>query len=491
MYLNQFFIEGLGHASYLIGADRTGEAAVIDPRRDSQIYVDEARARGLRIRLVLETHVHNDFVSGARALAERVGADHVAPAEAGLRFPYHAAADGGTFHLGELTLRALFTPGHTPEHVAYTVTDTDRADVPVLLFSGGDLLVGSVGRPDLLGMELGGTLAPLLYDSLHEKLLTLDDYVEVLPTHGAGSLCGKAIGTKRTTTIGYERRFNAALQQPTKDAFVAFVLANNPGIPAYYRRMRPTNQAGLPAWQLPDLARYRPDEARHALDRGAMAVDLRPGAAFGAGHIPGALNVPLEDSFVTWAGWLLPSDTPLVLVLEHDDQWEDAVTRLARIGFDNVTAMVVGGFGTWVEAGLPVAQIAQRSVRALHDDLVGHIGVQVVDVRTDSEWSEGHIAGAQHVMLGALPEPERLATVDRGRPVAVICGGGYRSAIAASLLQRRGFERVVNILGGMTAWQAAGLPITTEEERSYGLGDHATEQLRLRYEGGRALRRRG
>jgi hydroxyacylglutathione hydrolase len=455
MHLKQFFVEGLGHASYLIGSDRTGEAAVVDPQRDVDAYIQEAGRLGLRIRYVLETHNHNDFLSGARTLAQRSGAVHVASAEAGLAFPYRGVREGDEIRLGELRITVLFTPGHTPEHVTYVVIDTARAEQPVLAFTGGDLLVGSVGRPDLLGRELGEKLAPLLYDSLHEKILKLADYVEVLPTHGAGSLCGKSIGNKLTSTIGYERRFNEALQIEDRDEFVRSILSGNPGIPTYYRRMRPANQEGVPGWSVPGRRPLSAEEVRHMAGHGALVLDTRHHAAFGEAHVLGSVNIELQPSFATWAGWLLDPETSIVLVLESDDLWDEVVTSLARVGYERVAGYLRGGVQAWIGASLPVAQIPQRSVHELRDQLPSG-SRQLIDVRMDSEREDGHIAGATHLRLDQLLEALPGLSVDG--PVAIICGSGFRSSIATSLLARHGFRDVVNIAGGMEAWDAAGYP---------------------------------
>src|SRR5581483_4245600 len=318
MYFEQFFVEGLGHASYLIASDQTKEAVVIDPRRDIQVYVEAAQRQGFEIRYVLETHNHNDFVSGAHQLAASIGAEHVASAAADLQFVYRPVRDGDELQVGELRIHVLETPGHTPEHVSYVVIATSRADEPFLVFSGGDLLVGAVGRPDLLGRELGEQLAPRLYDSLHDKLLRLADHVVVMPTHGGGSLCGRGIAGTRFTTIGYERRFNQALQHPSKEAFVNAVLAGNPGIPTYYARMRPTNQRGPAPLRLPEPRPQPPHEVQHLAGHGALVLDTRPNVAFGGAHVPGAVNVPLGATFATWVGWLLPADVPLLLVLDRE-----------------------------------------------------------------------------------------------------------------------------------------------------------------------------
>nr|MBA2446776.1 MBL fold metallo-hydrolase [Chloroflexota bacterium] len=432
MYLQQFFVEGLGHASYVIGSDRTREAAVVDPRRDIAVYGEAAQQAGLAIRYVLETHVHNDFLSGAKALAERFRAEHVASAEAGLRFSHRGVREGDELQLGELRIRVLFTPGHTPEHVSYVVIDTSRADAPVLAFTGGDLLVGSVGRTDLLGKELGAKLAPQLYDSLFGKLLRLEDYVEVLPTHGAGSLCGKAISSKRTSTIGYERRFNPALQHTEKDDFVRFVLDGNPNIPAYYARMRPGNQAGPDGFEAPAPCALSVPDVQHALGHGAAVLDTRSPGAFCSGHIPGAYNVGRSPMLATWVGSLIPPDVSLVLVLERESDWNEVVTALGRVGYDRVLCYLKGGMSAWQEAGLALARVDEIDAAGLDRRRRTDRDLQILDVRQQSEWEEGHIPGARHIPLHELPK--RVGELDSRRPTAVICGSGYRSSIAGAVL---------------------------------------------------------
>jgi len=478
MHLTQFFVDGLGHASYLISSDETQEAAIVDPGRNLAVYFEAARQRDVRIRYVLETHVHNDFLSGARQLAAATGAEHVASAEAHLHFPYHPVRDGDALRLGELWIKVLFTPGHTPEHVSYVVIDTARAEVPVLAFTGGDLLVGSVGRPDLLGKEVGEKLAPLLYDSLHGKIMQLDDYVEVLPTHGVGSFCGRGISGKRTTTIGYERRFNPALQKKTKREFIDYVLSDNPGIPTYYRRMRPTNLAGPGPWQVPPPRPLPPSEVEHLAGHGAVVVDTRPCTAFGGAHLPRALNIGLGAMFATWVGWIVPADVPLLLVLTEDTQWDDVLTRLGRIGYENVLGYLQFGIDSWIESNRPIFHLPQWSVEELRQRLTGD-HLQLLDVRLEDEWQAGHIDGAAHIPLGDLPR--RVGELDKRLTTAVICGTGYRSSIGTSILEQNGFKDVVNTLGGMTAWYAATYPTT---RAGTIVDEHAVaEQVRVQDEG--------
>ena len=454
MYVQQFFVEGLGHASYLIGSDSTQEAAIVDPRRDVGVYLEAAAQAGLRIRYVLETHVHNDFLSGAKAIAAQLGAEHIASAEAGLTFPHHGVREGDQLQLGELRITVLFTPGHTPEHVSYVVADTSRTEEPVLIFTGGDLLVGSVGRPDLLGRALGEKLAPQLYDSLFGKILKLEDYVEVLPTHGAGSLCGRAISSKRTTTIGYERRFNVFLQKNDRQQFVDFVLDGNPYVPTYYKQMRPGNLGGADAFSVPGPRPLAIGEVQHALGHGAIVLDTRSAAAFGAGHLPGSYNVGLGPMLATWVGSLLPGDLPMILVLERDQDWTEAVTALGRIGFEQVMGYLAGGVGAWQQAGLPVGRVEQIDVQEL-DRRRARPDVQIVDVRMPGEWDGGVIPEALPISLVDLSS--RLDEIDRDRPTVVVCSTGYRSGIASAILARHGVRQIANTLGGMTAWQASGL----------------------------------
>jgi len=464
MYLEQFFVEGLGHASYLIASESAQQAAVIDPRRDVQIYRDAAARIGVTLRYAIETHDHNDFVSGARILAEAEGVEVVASIGAGLRYRHRGVRAGDALTIGELSVHVLETPGHTPEHVSYVVTDHSRSDLPIVAFTGGDLLVGSVGRPDLLGAALGRTLAPQLYDSLHEQLLRLEDYVEVLPTHGAGSLCGRGISGKRSSTIGYERRTNPALLQPTKDDFVRYVLSGDPTIPAYYARMRPLNQAGATGWQLPAATPITPQELVSLLGaptaQRPVVLDVRAPDDFARGHLPSALTVGAGPMLPTWVGSLIPHDTPLVLVLDDAEQWDEVVTGLARIGHDRVLGHLAGGVARWRDAGLPLQPVSRSSVDELAERLHQQ-PVAILDVRTDAEWSDGHIAGARHIPLNDLPG--RIGEVPEDQTVNVICGSGYRSIIATSLLLRAGRETTVDTAGGMDGWYAAGHPTTTEE----------------------------
>ncbi len=458
MFLQQFYVESLGHYSYLIGSTEAGVAFVVDPKRDIADYIQTAQDLGLRITHILETHLHNDYVSGSRELAAASGAVIGHSAAAQLRYDHQPLREDDRLLFGELAVRVLETPGHTPEHLCYLVYDTKRSPTtPALIFSGGDLLVGSVGRPDLLGPELGAKLAPQLYDSLHHKILPVGDAVVVLPTHGAGSSCGAAISSTRTSTIGYEKATNPYLQHKDQAAFVRAILGNQPTIPAYYPRMRPINQSGPPlgAPPLPPSLDPAAFAARMAEPQ-TTVLDTRDAAAFGAGHIPGAINIGLDNRFTTWAGSTLPADDALLLVVAAPGDVTEALTQLHRIGLAQVAGVLTDGMAAWTAAGHPVATVPQISVTDLHAMLDAGAPVQVVDVRKADEWQAGHIAGAVHYLANRLAD--QAADLPDDRPLAVICGGGYRSSLAGSLLRRQGYTQVHNVTGGMEAWTGQGYP---------------------------------
>jgi hydroxyacylglutathione hydrolase len=453
MFLQQFFVKGLGHASYLLGDPNAGVAAVIDPRRDVEAYITAAADEGLRITDVLETHVHNDYVSGADELRRRLGAIVHVSADAELTRAHEPLRDGDEVRLGSLRIRAIATPGHTPDHLSFLVADLSRSDEDWILLSGGALLVGTAARPDLLGgPEEARRAAAELHATLRDRIAPLPDWIELYPTHGAGSLCGSGIGGKRWSTVGFERRHNPALNQPDASAFASFILADQPSVPAYWRLMRPTNQAG--ATPMDTLADPRPmtgDEVAHAAGHGAVVIDARDPDRFAEGHIPGALSIGLRDTFGTWAGSVVPIDREVVLVLARHEDLDEAMAQLRRAGFDRVVGYLHGGFDAWSGEVETLDRIGVEQVAA--------DGLTVLDVRELAEWRDGHIADAVHIPGAQLPG--RLSEVPSG-PVAVICGGGYRSAIAASLLLREGRDDVAHVPGGMDAYRAARRPITDE-----------------------------
>jgi hydroxyacylglutathione hydrolase len=469
MLVRQFVIDGLGHLSTLIADESAGLAAVIDPRRDVDVYLAAAAEADVRISHVVETHLHNDYVSGGRDLAALTGATLVIGAGAELAYEHRPARHGETFAVGGLRFMVLDTPGHTPEHVAYAVTDTSRADEPVLMFTGGSLLVGSVGRTDLLGAENAIPFARAMFHSLHEVILPHPDYVTIHPTHGAGSLCSTDIASTPSSTIGFERRHNPMLQPAEFDAFARRLLSGQPTVPRYFARMRPTNQAGptLLGGRIPEPRPLSVEEARSAVAGDALVVDLRPPSAHALAHIPGSLSIPSGSSFGTWLGWVVEPDRPLLLVLESAADWDDAIRQTLRVGYEHVLGHVRGGVHAWIEAGGAVESNGRLTVDQLAAELGrGPAAPLVVDVRQASEYEAGHIPGSLHITAGSLPD--RLADLPRHRPIATICASGYRASVAASLLRAAGFADVSWVADGLTAWEAQGHPVERAEPTPLG-----------------------
>lgn len=450
--LQRHFDEGLAQASFLLACDRTRDAVVIDPRRDIEVYVAAARQHGLRLRFAIETHVHADFVSGSRELAA-IGVRVVGGPGSALRFDHHEASDGEPLQLGDLALRFLHTPGHTPEHISIVA---EQPGEPRRVFTGDTLFVGAVGRPDLLGADQTRQLASRLYDSLFEKLLPLDDETEVHPGHGAGSLCGAGIGSEPHSTIGQERRFNPMLQHRSRDTFVAAVLGDLPDTPPYFARMKRVNQDGPALLGLADgfagVSAVPPRDALTAMNAGTLLLDVRGVDGFTAAHPTGAINIGFGTKVGYWAGWVLPADARLMILAPGPREANETARQLLRVGLDSVAGYVDGGFDAWRAAGLPVSHIAQMSAGDLRARLATGEPLTVLDVRTPREWRGGHIDGALHVPLGDLPA--HLASIPVTVPVATLCEGGFRSSLAASLLSRAGLVHVVNVSGGMSAYRA-------------------------------------
>jgi glyoxylase-like metal-dependent hydrolase (beta-lactamase superfamily II)/rhodanese-related sulfurtransferase len=460
MHFQQFYLGCLAHASYFIGSD--GEAAVVDPQRDVDLYIEEAQRGGFIIKYVIETHLHADFVSGHVELAARTGARVVFGASAPATFEFMPVRDGDEIRMGTVTLRFLETPGHTPESISVLVFDRNESEtVPYGVLTGDILFIGDVGRPDLLGARMPATeLAGMLYDSLHKKLLTLPDEVRVFPAHGAGSMCGRNISSERSSTIGHERRFNYAVQPMPRDEFIRLMTTDLPEAPAYFSRDAQINLEGAPPLQdLPAPEPLSPSEAARLQAEGAVVLDVRPSPAYGTAHVPGSLHISLAGQFATWAGSLLRHEDSIVLVAEDEEQLTQARTRLARVGLDRVAGYVEGGILAWDREGLPLQSIEQISVEELSHRLSEGVTDQVLDVRRSPEWNTGHIAVAKSLPLNHLRE--EIGSWDRSQRLAVLCAGGYRSAIATSLLEQQGFKAIANVVGGMAAWEAAKLPTTT------------------------------
>ena len=450
MIFHQFYLGCLAHASYLIGDG--GEAAIVDPQRDVDQYIQEAEKLGLTIRWILETHLHADFVSGHRELAERTGAAILIGAKAGAEFQHRPVHQGDTIELGSIDLRALETPGHTPESISWLVLEDAR---PVKVLTGDTLFIGDVGRPDLAGGK-GYTpvqMAEMLYDSLHSKLLALPDHVEVWPAHGAGSACGKNLSKERSSTIGEQRRLNYALRPMSRQEFVTMLTNDLDEAPRYFPRDAEINRRG--ARPLSEVQAPRLDVAAfgQAMSEGALVLDVRQAPDFGEGHIAGSINIGLDGQFASWCGTLLPPDQPLLIVADGDAKIDEAVMRLARVGMENVAGALQGGIASWPRAELvrlpqitPIDAVASR--------------LPILDVRRIGEFTGGHATGSQHIPLHELER--RLHEVRTERPLAIVCGGGYRSSAAASLLERAGLRDLVNVAGGMAAWRREGLAVVTD-----------------------------
>lgn len=464
MYFKQFYLGCLAHASYLIGSE--GVAAVVDPQRDVDGYLAEAENAGLKIEYVIETHLHADFVSGHRELAARTGAEIVFGEKAGATFPHRAVKDGEEIRVGKVVLRFMETPGHTPESVSVIVIDTEVSAEPQKVLTGDTLFIGDVGRPDLAGAKgyTPETMAGMLYESLHGKLLKLADAVEVYPAHGAGSMCGRNISKETSSTIGQQRSFNYALQPMSKDEFVRMMTKDLPAAPQYFSRDAEYNRRGAPALEeLQQPAALAPAEVGELIKQGHLVLDVRAAAEYGAGHVPGALNIGLGGQFASWAGTLIGPETPLILIAEDEARVDEAVMRLARVGLENVKGYLLGGMKAWSEAGLDTALTEQISVDELRERMERESGLQVLDVRRDAEYSDGHVPRALSCPLGPQLAEAAAAHLESKGTIAVICAGGYRSSAATSLLEQHGFHHLLNVTGGTGAWVKAGHPVEKPE----------------------------
>jgi glyoxylase-like metal-dependent hydrolase (beta-lactamase superfamily II)/rhodanese-related sulfurtransferase len=459
LYFEQFYLGCLAHASYMLASE--GEAVVVDPQRDVELYLKAAADHGLTIRHIFESHLHADFVSGHRELAARTGAQIYIGAEAGATFPHIPVRDGFELKFGKASIKVLETPGHTPEGICLVVTDPDKSSSPWAVLTGDTLFIGDVGRPDLSPAHTPVQLAGFMYDSLHNKLLKLPDNVLVYPAHGAGSLCGKNMRAERSSTIGTERLTNYALQIKSREEFIQQLTSNLPARPEYFSKDAEINRTGASALSdLPPLRAIAASELKTMLAQGEIALDVRSGDEFAAGHVPGSVNIALSGQFASWSGTVLGLTAHPVLIAESEAQLEEARLRMARVGIEALDGYLDGGVAAWKNAGLPLARIEQISVDELSKKL--HAGkMQVLDVRREGEWDAGHIEGATWWPLDnfKVSPPE----MDSEQPVAVHCKGGYRSMIATSLLQRAGYEKVLNVTGGFDAWQAANLPTASSK----------------------------
>lgn len=444
MHFKQFYLGCLSHASYYLGSN--GEAVVIDPQRDVQQYLDEAAADGAKIKYIIETHSHADFVSGHRELAAKTGAQIVFGQKAETGFETLKVKDGDILNVGHIRLRVYETPGHTPEGISILATGAGEPD---RLFTGDTLFIGDVGRPDLVGSKgfTAEQMAGMLYDSLHEKIMPLADETLVFPAHGAGSHCGRSLSKETFSTLGEQRQFNYALQPMAKDEFIRIVTADQPPAPAYFAESAAKNLAG--ASSLSEIAPPKESTAEQAAEFDGVVIDVRTNTEYGSGHIPNSINIGLGGQFAPWVGQMVPVGTPITVAAANYEQVEEAVMRLARVGFETATNYVI------VREGSVLKSTPQVSVRDVAKFAANDAATQLIDVRRPAEYAAGHAKGALNIPLDVLSR--ELDRVDPGRPTFVICQSGYRSSLASGILENAGVREINNVTGGTKAWIDAGL----------------------------------
>ncbi len=458
--VERFYLGCLAHASYLVGSE--GIAAVIDPQRDVDLYLEAAARAGLKIEHVIETHLHADFVSGHHELAGRTGAKIYLGEGSGAAFPHIAVKDGDSLQFGSCRFEFLQTPGHTLESICILMTDMSDPDKPKKVFTGDTLFVGDVGRPDLSASHTPQQLAALLYQSLQEKLLTLPDDTEIFPAHGAGSLCGRQMGSESSSTIARERRGNYALQAKTCDEFIHLLTDSLPPRPEYFAREVELNRRGAaPLSALLSLSALSAKEVLRLQSEGAVVVDTRPAMEFAVAHVPGSIHIALTGQYASWAARILGLDTKLIIAGEDADHVRESQIRLARVGVENVVGYLENGATGWIKAGQELDYIPQVTAQDLAELLETERGkIAILDVREPAEVSAGAIEDSVRIPLGELAK--RTAELDPGKLLVVHCKSGYRSSIATSLLRRAGFRDIANLIGGFDAWKGAGAACVTQ-----------------------------
>ena len=446
MKFKQFYLGCLAHASYYMGSE--GEAFVVDPQRDVQQYLDEAAANGQKIKYIVETHSHADFVSGHIELAKKTGAEIIYGQRANTEFPTHKVKDGDELRVGKIKLKFMETPGHTPEGITILAEDTEDEKAPVKMFTGDTLFIGDVGRPDLIGSKgfSAEEMGSMLYDSLHDKILPLPDETEVYPAHGAGSLCGKSLSKETWSTLGEQRKHNYALQPMSKDEFIKIVAADQPEVPAYFPLSASQNLKGSAS--LEDLPKPKEFTTAEIINFEGIVLDVRERSDFGAGHVPNSINIGLGGQFASWAGTLISIGTPIAIVAENQEQIDETVMRLARVGFETVNGFILienyDGEKNTVEQ-IPVSEVNEK----LSED------IQFVDVRRPAEHANGHAVNTINLPLDSLSR--EIDKLNPDKPTYVICQSGYRSSVGTSILENAGIKEIYNVSGGTTAWLDAGL----------------------------------
>jgi len=451
MYIEQFYVPKIAHSSYLLAGSE--HCAIVDPRRDVDIYIEAAKEMGFKITHILETHLHADFVSGHLDLAEKTGAKIYVPASADCQFEHQPLQEGDEFKIDGVTIRVIETPGHTPEHLSYIVVDESRGKEPVVVFCGDTLFVGDVGRPDLFPGR-ANELASQLFDSL-KKIKELPDFCEVLPAHGAGSLCGRAMGAKRRSTVGYEKKYNEALQIDSKEDFIYSLTNKMPPVPDHFSRCSDINRKG------PELVRnlkkmkdFKPLEfGKLAKKEGYIILDCRTYDAFGGQHIVDSYAIDFDGNFPTFSGWVIPPEKKIILVTPHRIEPEEVAIWLRRVGMDNAVGFMEGGMFEWVNTGFSTQHICQISAPELKH-IRNSEGIHILDVRAFSEFKEQHLEGGINIPAPDLRE--RYKELDKEKEYYVICSTGHRSSLAISILRQKGFHYLINVAGGMTGMGKLG-----------------------------------
>ena len=468
MILHQFEAKGLSHFSYAVGDDVTKEVAIIDPERDIHTYLSYAEANGLKIKYILETHIHADYTSGAKELGEKTGAELLLSSydtneKYEYKFVHTPVKEGDMYHVGKIGIEVVHTPGHTPEHISFLVYNNGNAGKePFAMMSGDFLFIGSVGRPDLLGEDDKVSLAKMQFHSVTEKLKGLPDTLEIYPAHGAGSLCGAGMSKASSSTLGSERMFNPYLQEMAEEAFTSKLLASVPPFPAYYLRMKKINSDGPNILNgLPEPKSISPEDFAKLVDSKEAIVDVRHPLTFGGGHIESTINIGMGDQLGFWGAWFVPYEKPIYLILDDHSKLKSYVRDMIRVGLDDVAGYLAPSFSSWVNKGNDFSDLPQASVHALKDLADFGEKMTIIDVRSAGEYEEGHVKGAKHIYLGDIPKKLKQLP-GKEDTIFCICGGGSRSSLAASVLLQHGYENVYNVFGGTTAWIAAGYPVVSK-----------------------------
>ncbi len=455
MYFRQIQVQGLGCFSYVLGCPAKGVMVVVDPKRDIDDYLDIARSEGMRVTHIIDTHVHADHVSGAHELSARTGAPICMHPDTPATFPFTPLAEGAVLEAGAARLKVLHTPGHTPHSISLVVSDLARSEEPWLVLTGDLLFVGDIGRPDLVGKAALEEQVQNLYNSLFVTLGQLPDHLEVYPAHGAGSLCGKGMSPKPSTTLGFERRHNPRLGYASFSEFALAMSQDFPARPKSFSHIIATNAAGAPLLERCPLERaLSVADFEAAKAGGAVVIDARDGAAFGGCHIPGALNIGFEKQLANWVGMVVDPKADLLLVVDGKPAYEAMRTELLRIGYDNILGWLAGGMQAWIYSGRATDRLEQVGAPELAARLAGGDLPVLLDVRTPAEWSAGHLAGAQHLPLAEILQACCALPVDH--EIVVYCGSGYRSNMAGSYMKRHGYANVKSLAGGVLAWARSG-----------------------------------